>query len=405
MKLDRHSLWFTLVIAGMVALPPLSIDMILPAIPSMAAALGTGPARAGLAISLFLWGFALSQLVLGPVSDRVGRRPVLLASCALFAAGGLGCALAGGAALLFTLRLVQGLGAGGCSVIIFAVVRDLFEGSAVRSKLAAASSIMGLAPMIAPSIGALMLAWFSWRGMFVFLACGGLALLLATGLLVQESIGPNRRRVGARQLAEGYLRVLSVRGVAGCTIVSSLSFGLLQAFVIGSSFLFLEFLHITPRAYGLAFAAISSGIVWGGLAAGRAAARGISHQRALLAGILLGLAGSLIMLALHLAAAITVGTAIGTLLFITTALGLITPTAAHGVLEPMPEVAGTASAVLGFVRMAGGAVASALVSLCTSGTPGAMIAVMLLCSAGSLAAWVTLVRPPRAGREPEPAAG
>jgi DHA1 family bicyclomycin/chloramphenicol resistance-like MFS transporter len=400
MKLDRHSLVFTLVIAGMVALPPLSIDMILPAIPSIAAGLGTGPARAGLAISLFLLGFALSQVVLGPASDRVGRRPVLLASCALFSAGGLGCSLAGSTALLFTLRLVQGLGAGGCSVIIFAIVRDLFEGSEVRSKLASANAIMGIAPMIAPSIGALLLAWFSWRGLFTFLAAGGLALLLGTSLLVEESIGPNRRRVGARQLAAGYLRVLSVRSVAGCTLVSSLSFGLLQSFVIGSSFLFLEFLRVTPRAYGLAFAAISSGIVWGSLAAGRCAARGVSYQRTLLAGILMGITGSLVLLALHLAGAITVWTAIGSLLFITTALGLINPTAAHGVLEPMAQVAGTASAVLGCVRMAGGAAASALVSLSTNGSPGAMIAVMLLCSLGALAAWITMVRPSAAGLEP-----
>jgi DHA1 family bicyclomycin/chloramphenicol resistance-like MFS transporter len=392
-RLSKDSPLFTVVIAGMVALPPLSIDMILPAIPAMATGLGSATAQAGLAISLFLLGFALSQVVLGPVSDRIGRRPVLLASCALFSAGGLGCALAGSAALLFSLRLVQGLGAGGCTVISFAIVRDRFAGSAVRSKLATANTIMGIAPMIAPSIGAAMLAWFSWRGLFALLAAGGLALLVATALLLEESIGANRRRVGAGQLAAGYLRVLAERSVAGCTIVSSLSFGLLQAFVIGSSFLFLDFLRVTPRGYGLAFAAISSGIVWGGLAAGRCAARGISHERTLLAGILLGLCGSLILLALHLAGAISVRTAIPTLLCITTALGLITPTAAHGVLAPLPEVAGTASAVLGFVRMAGGALASALVSLFTRGTPGAMIAVMLACSAAALVTWFAMVRP------------
>jgi len=403
MKLDRHSFLFTVVIAGMVALPPLSIDMILPAIPALGGALGVGSARAGLAISLFLMGFAFSQVVLGPWSDRLGRRPVLLASLALFTAGGAGCALAGSAAMLFSLRLVQGLGAGGCTVIIFAIVRDLFQGSEVRSKLASANAIMGLAPMIAPSIGAAMLAWFNWRGLFAVLAAGGLALLCATGLMVEESIGANRQRVGAGQLAAGYLRVLSIRQVAGCTIVSSLSFGLLQSFVIGSSFLFMEFLHITPRVYGVAFAAISSGIVLGGLGAGRCAARGLSYQNTLLAGILLGLTGSLVMLGLHLGGAITLRTAIPTLLCVTTALGLITPTAAHGVLEPLPQIAGTASAVLGFVRMAGGAVASAMVSLFTSGSPAAMIVMMLVCSCSSLLVWITMVRPPAAGREPEPA--
>ena len=393
LKISRHSPAFTVIIAGMVALPPLSIDMILPAIPAIAIALGGAPARAGLAISLFLLGFALSQLVLGPVSDRTGRRPVLLASCALFAAAGLGCSLVSALGPLLALRLVQGVGAGGCSVIIFAIVRDLFEGAEVRSKLAAANAIMGLAPMLAPSLGALLLGLCGWRGLFAFLAVGGIAVLAAAAFLVEESIGANRRRASPAQLARGYLGVLSSGPVAGCAIVSGLSFGLLQAYVIGSSFLFLGFLHLTPRAYALVFALIGSGHVWGALAAGRAAKRGISHEKTLLAGIGMGLAGSLALLGLGLAGLVSVRTAIPALLIVTTALGLITPTAAHGVLAPMPRAAGTASAVLGCVRMTGGAIASALVSLSTRGTPGAMTAVMLSFSTAALVTWVLLVRP------------
>ena len=289
--------------------------------------------------------------------------------------------------------MVQGTGAGGCSVIIFAVVRDLFEGAQVRSRLAAANAVMGLAPMLAPTLGALLLALWGWRGLFAFLAIGGLVLLAAAAALLEESIGPNRRRVGPARLARGYLEVLRVRPVLGCALISGLSFGFLQAYVVGSSFLFMGWLHLTPRAYGLVFAGIAVGHVIGPVAAGRCAVRGISHQRALLGALLLGLAGSLALATLHLGGALTVGTAIPALLVVTTALGVITPTAAHGVLEPMPAVAGTASAVLGCVRMTGGALASALVSLGTDGGPGAMIAVMLLCVSAGLAVWFALVRP------------
>lgn len=393
MKIAKDSFVFTVLVAAMVALPPLSIDMVLPAIPTIGVELGGGAARAGLAISLFLIGFALSQLVLGPVSDRVGRRPVLLLSCVLFAGGGAGCAFAGSVRLLLALRLVQGIGAGGCTATIFAVVRDLFEGAAVRSKLAAANAIMGLAPMVAPSLGALMLGLFGWRGLFAFLGAGGVALLVSCFFAVEESIGDNRRRVGAGQLALGYARVLSVRSVLGCAVISGLSFGFLQAYVIGSSFLFLGYLHLAPKVYALVFAVIASGQIWGAIAAGRCAARGVSYQTTVLVGILMGLGGSLLFLVLGLMNAVSVPTAIPTLLIVTTSLGLITPTAAHGVLAPMPHVAGTASAVLGFVRMSGGALASALVALSTKGSPEAMTAVMIGFSAAALATWVALVRP------------
>lgn len=374
-------------------MPPLSIDMILPAIVMIAAALGAPAAKVGLAISLFLLGFASSQLVLGPLSDRVGRRPVMLASCALFALSGLGCAVAGSLNLLLALRLVQGLAAGGCNVTIFAVVRDLFEGSEVRSKLASANAIMGLAPMAAPGIGAFLLGWVGWRGLFGLLGIGGVLLLGASALLLEESIGANRRRVGVAQLVRGYLEVLSMREVLGCAIVSGLTFGLLQAYVIGSSFLFMGQLHLSPRAYALVFSVIASGQILGAVAAGMCGRRGMDHPRTLLFGIFMGVGGSLVFLTLEAAGRLSVATALPTLFVVTSSLGLITPTAAHGVLAPMAKLAGTASAVLGCVRMSGGALASALVSMASGTSAAGMTAVMLLCSGGALVVWLVFLGP------------
>ncbi len=392
---SKRSSLFTLLIAAMVALPPLSIDMVLPALPSIASSLREPVGKAGLAISLFLAGFALSQLVLGPLSDRLGRRPVLLASCAAFSIAGFGAALVGSVHSLLSLRLLQGVGAGGCMVVIFAVVRDLFEGDEVRSRLATANAIMGIAPMVAPTVGALFLSFTGWRGLFGFLGAGGAALLLGCGLGLGESIGQNRRQVGVGELADDYLLVLSVRPVLGCALIAGLSFGLLQAYVLGSSFLFLGVLHVSPRLYALIFAAIASGQIWGATSAAALARRGVRHQTVLLGGILLGLAGSGALLLLATLGLVRVATAIPTLLLVTTALGLITPTAAHGVLAPMPHVAGTASAVLGFIRMSGGALASALVSLSSTGSPAAIAVVMALFASGTLVVWLAAVSPQR----------
>jgi len=386
----------------MVALPPLSIDMVLPALPSIASSLHAPVGRAGLAISLFLAGFAISQVVLGPLSDRLGRRPVLLASCTVFSAAGIGAAFAGSLAAMLSLRLFQGIGAGGCMVVIFAVVRDLFEGDEVRSRLANANAIMGIAPMVAPTVGALFLTFTGWRGLFGFLGLGGAALLLGCGVGLGESIGPRRRRAGAGELAAGYLRVLSVRPVLGCALIAGLSFGLLQAYVVGSSFLFLSVLHVSPRVYALIFAAIASGQIWGATAAAALARRGVSHVAVLHGGILLGLSGSGILLLLASVGQVRVATAVPTLLLVTTALGLITPTAAHGVLAPMPHLAGTASAVLGFVRMSGGALASALVSLTSEGSPTTMAALMVLFASGALVTWVAAVSPRSRARNSSP---
>jgi DHA1 family bicyclomycin/chloramphenicol resistance-like MFS transporter len=390
---SRRSGLYTLPVAAMVALPPLSIDMVLPALPSIASSLHAPIGRAGLAISLFLVGFAISQVVLGPLSDRLGRRPVMLASCALFSAAGLGATFSGSLAGLLSLRLFQGIGAGGCMVVVFAVVRDLFEGDEVRSRLATANAIMGIAPMVAPTAGALFLTFTGWRGLFAFLGLGGATLLVACGAGLGESIGPRRRRVGAGELAAGYLQVLSVRPVLGCALIAGLSFGLLQAYVVGSSFLFLGILHVTPRVYGLIFAAIASGQIVGATAAASLARRGVSHVTVLLGGILLGLSGSGVLLFLAALGRVRVATAIPSLLFVTTALGLIAPSAAHGVLAPMPHVAGTASAVLGFVRMSGGALASALVSLSSAKSPAALAVLMTLFASGALVAWIVAVSP------------
>lgn len=185
----------TALIAALTALPALSIDMGLPALPDLADAFGAGAGHAQLSIGLFLVGFAAAQLGCGPASDRFGRRPVLLAGLGLFAAAGLGCALAPSLPALLASRVLQGVGACAGTVLARAVIRDLFSGEAAAAKLSQATAIMALGPVLAPAVGAAVLAAFGWRAIFVVLGLGGLALFLAVASGLAER---SPRRTAAR---------------------------------------------------------------------------------------------------------------------------------------------------------------------------------------------------------------
>src|SRR6267378_220498 len=163
MRLPPTSMAFTLLLGFLVALPSFGIDMSLPALTSMGAALGVAPERAGLMMSLFMLGFAIAPLFYGPVSDRYGRKPVVVFAFTLFAIAGIGCAFARSLPTLLVWRVVQGAGAGASMTIALAIVRDLFEGQAARTRLSYVAIATMVVPMIAPSAGAALLALGGWR--------------------------------------------------------------------------------------------------------------------------------------------------------------------------------------------------------------------------------------------------
>lgn len=154
MRIRPGSVGFTLLLGALSMLPPFSIDMGLPALSIMAQSLGTTSAGASLSLSVFMLGFALAPLCYGPLSDRYGRRPLLLVGCAVFVAAGVGCAASGSLPILLFWRFIQGAGAGAGFVLVLAVIRDTFEGAAARARLSYVTLVMGVAPMVAPKIGA-----------------------------------------------------------------------------------------------------------------------------------------------------------------------------------------------------------------------------------------------------------
>ncbi len=366
----------------------------LPVLAETGASLGVTPGRAALTLSVFMAGYALGPLVVGPLSDHYGRRPLLLAGCASFAVCGGLAAFSGSLGALLAWRFLMGAGAGACQVLVVAMVRDLFAGPEARVRQSYVNLAAGLAPVVAPTLGVAVAGLGGWRAIYGVLAAGGCVLLASTALRLGESAP---RQAGAPptpgEVLRRYVRVLRHPVSVGYVLVVALNFGALFAYVSGSSLVLIDLLHVSRRVYGLLFACTALCLMAGALLNARLSRRGVAAGR-LVAGGLVAIAGSALVL-LVLAA---VG-ALPPVLLVSLACvgflgqGVVRPNAVQGALEPMPEIAGVASAVLSGVQMFAGALASAAVAALFDGrTALAMTAPMAVCALASVAIYAVVVR-------------
>ena len=396
MRIRPKSVGFTLLLGALAALPPLAIDMGLPALTALGASLKAPPAATGLTLSLFMAGFALAQLVFGPFSDRYGRRPILLMGCGVFALADVMCTIAPSINALITWRFIAGAGAGAAAVLEMAIVRDLFEGAAARAQFSYINLVMSIAPMIAPTIGGWVLTMADWRAIYGLLAAGGFVLVITIASGFGESI-PRRDQnaLAPRRLINNYLRVLGNRICVGYALVNGLSFGCLFAYVAGSPLVMIHVLGVSTAVYGWFFASTALGIMAGSFLNGRLSVRGVPPSRLLKVGLALAVVSAVALVLVSIGNDVRIATLMPLLVLNTFCFGLIAPNAKHGALQPLPEVAGVAAAVLGFTQMLlGGTVASALVAFLYDGhTATAMTGVMTLFALASLTAYVGIVGP------------
>ncbi|MEH1769534.1 multidrug effflux MFS transporter [Nostoc sp.] len=392
MRIRPNTLSFTVFLGALSALPPLSIDMGLPAFPTISEALRASSGSVGLTLSLFMLGFALAQLVFGPLSDRFGRKPVLLFGCGLFTLAGAACAVAPSIGSLIAWRLVQGAGAGAGMVMTLAIVRDLFEGATARAQLSYVNLVMSVAPMIAPTIGGIVLMVAGWRAIYGTLAIAGLLLVLSiVGL--SESIG--HRDVNAIQpvrLIKNYGRILTNPICLGYALVNAFNFGCMFAYVAGSPLVMLKVFGVSTTTYGWLFASTAFGIMTGSFLNGRLSIRGVLPSRLLTVGLVTATASAIALVIVSVSGAAQVITLMPLLVVNTFCRGIISPNAMHGAIQPVPESAGVAAAVIGFMQMLAGAVASGLVAFLFDGhTAIAMSSVMAIFAIASFAAYFGLV--------------
>lgn len=390
--MTRRELPDLLLLAALCALPPLSIDMGLPSLPAAAAALHVGASRAASTITVFMAGFALSPIAYGALSDAWGRRPLLLAGLTLFAGGGIACLFAPTLGWLLLARLVQGAGAGCGPTLAFAATRDRLTGRPLGARIALLTTLLNTAPVVAPSLGAACLMLGGWRGVYAVLAVCGVLLLLAASGGFKETRAPSAAGdppVLARLPCD--VAALSRRpDVVFPGLVYALSAGSMFAYVSTSPLLLMQRLGASPAFYAGLFAVTGTGIVLGALLSGRLLHRAVPLTLAG-AGLALTVAGP-IGAAWLLHAGIGTAAPIVTCMAVATfGYGLVAPAAAHATLDPVPEMAGTASALMNSVQMASMAFASfcaaRLFDALGGFAPSVAMLGFALASAGCLYGW------------------
>jgi len=342
-------------LSGLLAIPPLSTDVSLPALPSIAAAFSEDVSRAQLVVALFLVGFAVGQLGYGPASDRFGRRPVLLGSLGLYFVASVGCLVAPSLEWLAAARLLQGLGACGGPVIARAVVRDVYQPVTGARVLSLASLGMAAAPLIGAIAGGIVVLVFHWRGVFVVLAgFGALLMISAAWLLPETKLATPPTRFSLAALTRTYYAISTDRRFLGYTLtLAGGSIGLF-AWLMGSPFVLMTLRGLPPHLYGLAFAAVNIGTVCGAMVSARLVVP-FGIDRTVTIGLALYLAGATALAILLLSGFRHAAAVIVPMALFQFGNGMVMPNAVVGAMAPFPQAAGSASALAGFVQMATGA--------------------------------------------------
>lgn len=392
---NPHSLIFLVFLSALAALPPFSIDMALPALRDIAAGLNTAPGNAGYTLTLFMAGFAATPVLYGPLSDRFGRKPVLIFAVALFTLGSVASTLSPSIGLLLLSRFLEGAGAGGGTALAFALVRDCFEGVEGRNKLAHVQMVMGLAPVVAPIIGGALL-FLGWRSIYGVLALGG-AALLATVVFSLHETHTTRDTSGSLYggVVSGYATLLRHRAALGYALIYATTFGVQFSFISGSPLVFINHFGLSPQEFSGVFALCSAGIVAGASSNPVLARLGLSHDTVLSVALGLFVAAALVLWGLWLSGSATAVNFTVLLALSSFAYGLGASNASHGIMHALPEIAGIAGGVLATFQMSAAVLASFVVAVSYDALGvSAMIGPMLLFGLGSVALFVGLVKAP-----------
>ncbi|WP_348638220.1 Bcr/CflA family efflux MFS transporter [Bradyrhizobium sp. ISRA463] len=393
-RINPNSFAFTLLLGLLASLPTFGIDMILPSLSAAAADLGVTSADVGLAMSVYLMTMGASLLIYGPVSDRFGRKPIIMFGCALVVAASLGCLLSSSLSQLLVFRALQGAGASATGIAAVAIVNDLFEGETAAARMANVVLAIYVVPMIAPIVGAALLALGSWRTVYLVPLAAGLVLLAAMSAFSESAtIDPNLK-LGHATMLQNYRRVLRHPLCVGYILCNAAAAGAVFAYVTGSSLFFINALGLSPYQYGVIFAASSLSVMLGTRVNRILGRSGLSPAQVIVTGLALStfLATSLVvvMLAEGTSASLVVIVIVGVAL----SFGLISPHTTNEAVRPMPEIVGTISAARAFVQMIGAALSSAMVAALFDGHSAfSMAAVMLGFCLLAFAIYVGLVLP------------
>ncbi|MFV0428078.1 MAG: multidrug effflux MFS transporter [Arachnia sp.] len=386
----RRRIALILTLGLLTGLGPFTIDLYLPAFPAVKAGFGLTDGQIQITLSATTLGFALGQLIVGPLSDRFGRRVPLITMTALHVVSSVLVALAPSLWFLSGMRLLQGIGAAGGAVVAMAMARDLFSGSSLLRMMSRLALISGLAPIIAPLIGSWLVGFMPWQGLFWLLAAYGSLIVALTFLVIVETRPPHERTVGGlAPIVAGYRTVLTDRTYVGALLTVTFTFSGLFAYVSSSSELFQEVYGLDPGQFGAVFAVCSFGVFIGVQTSSRISARIGPPRVLMMATTLLVLAsGSIVLIATNLDSYLALVPAI---FCFTLGFGAVMPSSNVTALAKHRKNSGVAASLIGASNMFAAAITGLVVGAfpITSAIPMGTIMAVSACLA-MLSLWVVL---------------
>jgi DHA1 family bicyclomycin/chloramphenicol resistance-like MFS transporter len=359
MLLRRNTIGLTAFLALLTAFGPVATDMYIPSMPDIGRSLDASVGAVQLTLSAYLVAFAFGQIVYGPISDRFGRKPVLLAALGLFCASSLVCAAAASIETLIVARAFQALGGSGAIVLARAMVRDLYVGERAGRELSRMGAIMSFAPVIAPLVGAVVQAEFGWHASFMVIAAIGLVAATITWRAMPETLHcgvatPISSIMKSHHLFTGNRAFLAYLSIIGC------SYAGLFAWISASPFVLQNLYGLSPIGFGIAFAAASIGSLAGGAIATSIVTR-IGLDRTIGIGTLALAGGGISMAAGQALGFAPIAALVLSMVTYQIGLMLALPQAIVGAMTPFADRAGTASSLVGLVQQISAALLGTIV--------------------------------------------
>ena len=358
---------------------PFAIDMYLPAMPEIAADLGTNEAAVQATISAYFLAFGLAQLIYGPLADAVGRKLPILLGLAIFTLGTLGATFASSVSALIAWRAVQGLGGAAVMVVPRAIVRDMYTGHEATKLMGLMMLVFSVSPMLAPLAGSGMMAIADWRAIFGMLTVVAIACMAITLFLQPETLARElRQKVQPREMGRSALRLLSDPKFMGLTFIGGFGMASFFVYLSSASFVFTQQFGLTPVTFSLVFAVNALSFVGGSQGAAPLGAR-LGSARLIRIGTFGAAIATLALLGLHWAGLASLPVIVACLFIGNGFLGLVIPTVMVMALDDHGDIAGMASSLGGTLQMFAGGLMIVLTGPFFDGTAGPMIAAIALC--------------------------
>ncbi|HET6472862.1 MAG TPA: multidrug effflux MFS transporter [Pseudomonadales bacterium] len=377
--------WLIAILAAVTATGPFAMQCFLPALPAIQRGFAVSSATAQLTLSASMVAIAVGTLAYGPLSDRYGRRPVLLVGLIVFVVGGFACAFAPNVETLIVARIVQAGGGAAGMVIARAVARDLYGPQRAAGVIARLTTVMVVAPMVAPAIGGFIADAFGWRAIFALVCTAGAVVVGAVVVMFAESHRPEHRIDSPATMLRGFAQLLGSSRFVVLALYPAFSSTIFFSFISGAPYVMVDLLHRPATEYGLYFVLVAGGFMIGNFTAIRLSER-FESLTLMTAGMMVALAGVLTTVAFALSGRLDPATLFLPMMLAQFGQGIGLPNAQAEVINVFPLRAGTASALTSFSQMMFAAVASQMLGVLQNGTPWPLLLSMLFGVTGALTA-------------------